>query len=85
MAVLQDIQKEITLRKNVAVEGRTEEVLVEGTSKQSDQDMTGRTRTNKSVNFKGDLNLAGKLVPVRITIGYAHSLRGERVDGGVAH
>jgi tRNA-2-methylthio-N6-dimethylallyladenosine synthase len=85
LAVLQDIQKEITLRKNVAVEGRTEEVLVEGTSKQSDQDMTGRTRTNKSVNFKGDLNLAGKLVPVRITKGYAHSLRGERVDGGVAH
>jgi len=79
LVVLQEIQREITLRKNLAVEGRTEEVLVEGISKQSDQDMTGRTRTNKSVNFQGDLQLVGKVVPVRITKGFAHSLRGERL------
>jgi len=52
-------------------------VLVEGQSKQSDQDMTGRTRSNKIVNFEGDLSLVGKLVPVRITKAYPHSLRGE--------
>jgi tRNA-2-methylthio-N6-dimethylallyladenosine synthase len=80
LAILQEIQREITLRKNEAVEGRTEEVLVEGRSKQSDQDMTGRTRTNKSVNFKGGQSLVGKLVPIRITKGFAHSLRGERVS-----
>jgi len=79
LVVLQEIQREITLRKNLAVEGRTEEVLVEGISKQSDQDMTGRTRTNKSANFQGDLQLVGKVVPVRITKGFAHSLRGERL------
>jgi len=53
-----------------------EEVLVEGRSKQSLQDMTGRTRSNKIVNFEGELALVGKLVPVEITKAYPHSLRG---------
>jgi tRNA-2-methylthio-N6-dimethylallyladenosine synthase len=77
LSILQEIQKGITLRKNQALEDRVGEVLVEGQSKQSAQDVTGRTRSNKIVNFKGDLNLVGKLVPVQITKAYAHSLRGE--------
>jgi len=80
LSVLQSIQKEITLKKNQALEGCVEEVLVEGRSKQSDQDVTGRTRSNKIVNFEGDLSLVGKLAPVRITRAYAHSLRGEIVS-----
>jgi tRNA-2-methylthio-N6-dimethylallyladenosine synthase len=56
-----------------------EEVLVEGRSKQSIQDVTGRTRSNKIVNFEGDISLVGKLVCVRINEAYAHSLRGELV------
>ena len=79
LSTLQEIQKEITLRKNQELEGRVEEVLVEGQSKQSDQDVTGRTRSNKIVNFEGDLELVGKLVPVQITKAYPHSLRGEIV------
>jgi tRNA-2-methylthio-N6-dimethylallyladenosine synthase len=77
LSILQEIQKEITLQKNQELEGRVEEVLVEGCSKQSTQDVTGRTRSNKIVNFKGDLSLAGMLVPVQITKAYPHSLRGE--------
>jgi tRNA-2-methylthio-N6-dimethylallyladenosine synthase len=77
LSILQDIQKMITLRKNQELEDRVEEVLVEGQSKQNTQDVTGRTRSNKIVNFKGDLSLVGKLVPVQITKAYAHSLRGE--------
>lgn len=77
LSILQEIQKGITLQKNQALEGHVEEVLVEGRSKQSDQDVTGRTRSNKIVNFKGDLSLVGKLVPVKIERGYPHSLKGE--------
>ncbi|MDO9122853.1 MAG: TRAM domain-containing protein, partial [Deltaproteobacteria bacterium] len=77
LALLQKIQKEITLQKNQALEGRIEEVLVEGYSKQSEQDVTGRTRNNRVVNFEGDLESTGKLVPVRIVKAYPHSLRGE--------
>jgi len=54
-----------------------EEVLVEGISKQSAQDVAGRTRSNKIVNFKADLSLVGKLVRVLVTKAFAHSLRGE--------
>ncbi len=77
LLILQEMQKGITLQKNQELEGRTEEVLVEGQSKQSDNDVTGRTRSNKIVNFEGDLSLVGKLIPVQITKAYPHSLRGE--------
>lgn len=79
LSILQEIQKGITLQKNQELEGRVEEVLVEGLSKQSAQDVTGRTRSNKIVNFQGDLNLVGKLIPVQITKAYPHSLRGEMI------
>jgi tRNA-2-methylthio-N6-dimethylallyladenosine synthase len=79
LSILQEIQKGITLQKNQELEGRVEEVLVEGRSKQSDQDVTGRTRSNKVVNFEGNLELVGQLVPIRITKVYPHSLWGEIV------
>jgi tRNA-2-methylthio-N6-dimethylallyladenosine synthase len=77
LAILQGIQKEITLQKNQALVGCVEEILIEGRSKQSDRDVTGRTRSNKIINFEGGLGLTGELVPVRITKAYPHSLRGE--------
>jgi tRNA-2-methylthio-N6-dimethylallyladenosine synthase len=77
LSILQEIQKEITFQKNQELEGRMEEILVEGRSKQSDRDGTGRTRSNKIVNFQGDLGLLGKLIHVRITKAFPHSLRGE--------
>ena len=38
--------------------------------------LTGRTRTNRIVNFKGTPDMIGKLVEVEIVKGYANSLRG---------
>jgi tRNA-2-methylthio-N6-dimethylallyladenosine synthase len=77
LAILQEMQKEITLQKNQVLEGSVEGVLVEGRSKQSDRDVTGRTRSNKIVNFEGSLDLIGKLIPIKILKAYPHSLRGE--------
>ena len=77
LSILQEIQKEITLQKNRALVGFVEEILVEGQSRLSDRDITGRTRSNKIVNFEGGLSLVGKLVRVQITKAYPHSLRGE--------
>jgi tRNA-2-methylthio-N6-dimethylallyladenosine synthase len=54
--------------------------LVEGLSKQSNRDVTGRTRSNKIINFEGTLELVGQLVPVHITKAYPHSLRGEIIS-----
>ncbi len=74
---LQKLQREITLSRNKATEGRTVEVLTEGVSKNSDEELTGRTRTNKIVNFRGPLAMMNRLVEVAIVKGYANSLKGE--------
>ncbi len=84
LTILQGMQKEITLQKNQELEESVEEILVEGRSKQTPQDLTGRTRSNKIINFRGDLGLVGKLVPVRITKAYPHSLRGVLSDSELA-
>jgi tRNA-2-methylthio-N6-dimethylallyladenosine synthase len=77
LSILQEIQKEITFKKNRELEGRLEEVLIEGQSKQSNRDVTGRTRSNKIVNFEGSLDWVGKMVIVKVLKAYPHSLRGE--------
>jgi tRNA-2-methylthio-N6-dimethylallyladenosine synthase len=76
---LQAYQKEITLSKNQKMEGTTQEILVEGTSKKSSQEWTGRTRTNKVVNFPGPSGLMGKTIPVRIEKAHIHSLKGRLI------
>jgi len=48
------------------LEGRIEEVLVDGISKNANHDVTGRTRTNRVVNFRGAAELIGMTVDVRI-------------------
>ena len=77
LRALQELQKEITLSRNRAHEGSCEEILVEGTSKGGKEEMTGRTSSNKVVNFKGSPELIGQLVEVRIEKGCANSLRGK--------
>jgi tRNA-2-methylthio-N6-dimethylallyladenosine synthase len=80
----QSVQKSITFAKNKELEGKRVEVLVEDVSKNSGDDLTGRTRTNKIVNFKGSRDMINKLVEVDIVKGYANSLRGEnpKAKGG---
>jgi tRNA-2-methylthio-N6-dimethylallyladenosine synthase len=73
---LQHLQKEITKQLFRGAEGSRVEVLVEGLSKNSHDDLTGRTRTNRIINFRGAPEMIGKLVEVEIVKGYANSLRG---------
>ncbi len=81
LSILQELQRSITFQKNQALVGGVEEILVEGQSRQSDRDVTGRTRSNKIVNFEGDIELLkGKLILVHITKAFPHSVRGEILD-----
>jgi tRNA-2-methylthio-N6-dimethylallyladenosine synthase len=77
---LQALQKKITLAKQRKLEGTVQEVLVEGPSKKSAREWTGRTRTNKIVNFPGPEGLVGKTLAVRIEAAYLHSLKGEKIE-----
>lgn len=57
--------------------GTEQRILVEGPSKKDLMELTGRTETNRVVNFVGTPDMIGKFVDVKITDVYANSLRGE--------
>ncbi len=78
LKVLQDLQKEKTLIRNKRLEQRTEEVLVDGISKQGTQ-YSGRTGTNKIINFPSENNLIGELVNVNVKRAFINSFRGELI------
>ena len=75
LLALQTLQRQITLRKNRALEGRVLEVLVEGPSRRGGQ-LSGRTGSNKIVNFNIDNIMLGSLVHVKIKRAFLNSLRG---------
>jgi len=72
--ILQEKQKNITLKKNKMLEGKKEEILVDGFSKKGGQ-FTGRTLTNKIVNFNCNTNTIGELVNVSIERSFINSLQ----------
>ncbi|MDP4182515.1 MAG: tRNA (N6-isopentenyl adenosine(37)-C2)-methylthiotransferase MiaB [Bacillota bacterium] len=74
---LLEVQNKISKEINDKLLGKVEEVLVEGLSKNSIWNYTGRTRANKIVNFKGSKELVGRLINVKITGTQTWSLEGE--------
>ena len=76
LSVLQNLQKKISLKKNRALEGKQLEVLVEGYSKKGGQ-ISGRTGSNKIMNFTSNNNVIGRLVVVTVNCGLLNSLQGE--------
>ena len=74
---LLNVQNGISLKRNLRHEGRIEKVLVEGKSKTDPQMLTGRNFANKIVNFKGEENLKGTFVDVKITKAQTWILYGE--------
>lgn len=59
--------------------GTEQRILVEGPSKKDLMELTGRTETNRIVNFQGTPDMIGKFVDVKITDVYTNSLRGDVV------
>ena len=56
--------------------GKEVEILVEGKSKNNDKMLTGRTESNKVVNFEGSDNLIGKVINVKIISEHQWYLKG---------
>ncbi len=59
-----------------AMAGTVQRVLVQGVSKKSDTEMSGRTENNRVVNFAGPVRLIGQMIDVKITSAQPNSLRG---------
>ena len=58
--------------------GTIQKVLVEGTSKNNDDMLTGRTDSNKVVIFEGDKSLIGKMAEIKIVSEHMWYLKGEK-------
>jgi tRNA-2-methylthio-N6-dimethylallyladenosine synthase len=74
------LQNELSLASNQREIGKTREVLVEGFSKRSKDEMFGRTSQYKTVIFPRDGRHIGEFIQVRITSASAATLKGEVVE-----
>jgi tRNA-2-methylthio-N6-dimethylallyladenosine synthase len=79
---LLEILRQNSLRRNAALLGTVEEVLVEGPDK-TGKLFTGRTAGNRVAIFAADPRLVGELVPLRIERASVSTLYGELVLAGV--
>jgi tRNA-2-methylthio-N6-dimethylallyladenosine synthase len=80
--ILLDLLRANSERRNAALLGTVEEVLVEGPDK-TGQKFTGRTRGNRVCVFAADPRLVGELVPLKIERASVSTLYGSLVLKGV--
>ncbi len=76
---LSDSLNEISLAINQDLIGKTFDVLVEDVSKNNPEVLSGRTRSNKLVHFKGSEDLIGTIIDVKIESVKTFTLEGTRV------
>jgi tRNA-2-methylthio-N6-dimethylallyladenosine synthase len=62
--------------------GTIQKILVEGKSRYNENILTGRTETNKIVNFEGENYLIGKIVSSKIISDHMWYFKGEVDDNG---
>nr|WP_321453206.1 tRNA (N6-isopentenyl adenosine(37)-C2)-methylthiotransferase MiaB [uncultured Carboxylicivirga sp.] len=75
-----DLQTELSLENNKKDIGQTFEVLVEGTSKKSKEELFGRTSQNKVVVFPKENFKTGDLVKVKVTEASSATLKGISIN-----
>ena len=80
-----EVQKAISLRRNRALIGSRREILIESTSRKSDDDWMGRDDAGRCVVFpRGDL-LVGDMACVEISAASAKTLLGQAVPAESRH
>ncbi|HIF55358.1 MAG: tRNA (N6-isopentenyl adenosine(37)-C2)-methylthiotransferase MiaB [Methylococcales bacterium] len=80
---LKDRLNEMTMAVSNSMVNTVHSVLVEGVSKKSPLQMTGRTENNRVVNFTAHPRLAGQFVDVMITEALPNSLRGRMIESSI--
>lgn len=69
----------IFYEKNAKYKDKVVDVLVEEVSKNNESVLSGRTRTGKLVHFKGDKDLIGEIIDVKIDKVKSFTLEGYRI------
>lgn len=73
---LKNLYEEMTEENNKKYIGTIQNVLVEGKSKNNEKVLTGRTESNKVVNFEGDESLIGNMLKIKIISEHMWYLKG---------
>lgn len=81
--ILLDILGRSSLKRNEALVGTVEEVLIEGPAKRGEGMFMGRTRGHRKVILPASERLIGELVPAKIQSATASTLMGELVLEGL--
>lgn len=76
---LNEIINDYSLKHNKEYIGKTEEVLIIGTSEKGENKVCGYTKTMKLVNVSNAQSDIGKIIDVKITSAKSFSLDGEKV------
>ena len=79
MIRLLQLQNKISLEENETYKGTKAEVLVEGRSPKNSALLEGRMENNIIVNFKGGVDLVGKIVSLKIVDVKTFYLMGELI------
>jgi len=77
IVALQGLQKDIQGELHGQAVGSIQDVLVDSRSRRRHWELSGRTSGNTVVNFGGQAEWIGTIVPVRITAANPNSLKGE--------
>lgn len=77
--ILQDRINQQVMNWSRKMLGTVQRILVEGTSRKSIMQLSGRTENNRVVNFEGTPDMVGKFVDVEITEVLTNSLRAKLV------
>ena len=72
-----NVQNEVSKKESSRYLGTIQEVLVEGPSQKDPNVLVGRSDANKVVHFKGDDDLVGKFVKIKISDTKTWTLYGE--------
>ena len=80
MEKLKKLVEEQIEEKNKKYINTIQKVLVEGKSKNNEDMLTGRTDSNKVVIFKGNDNLIGQIINLKIVSEHMWYLKGEVND-----
>jgi tRNA-2-methylthio-N6-dimethylallyladenosine synthase len=75
-----ELQQSISYERNQREVGQVRHALVEGYSRRSDKFARARTEGNKTVLFRTESPVVGKVVPLRITSADAFTLHGDTVE-----
>ena len=76
---LKELVESQIAQNNKKYVGTVQKILVEGTSKNNENMLTGRTQSNKVVVFEGTKNMIGEIVEIEITSEHLWYLKGKKI------